>query len=129
MKIKYESVTGEVNEIEVDEYFGNLVVDSRRKEASGDKKEHRHCWSLDAITYEGLEFSVEDFTKALFDDGDERRQRVRKAFSHLTKVQQRRMVLLAKYKSVREVARIEGKDYKTVYESIEAARKKFLKNF
>ena len=129
MKIKYESVTGEVTEVEVDDSIGAVIIDSRREEASGDRKERRHCWSLDAIIYEGKEYGTEDFTKALFDNDNERKQRVRDAFAKLTPVQQHRMILLAKGKSIREIARDEGKDYKSVRESIEAARKKFLKNF
>ena len=81
------------------------------------------------ITYEGIEFSTEDFTKTMFNDDEERNQRIRDAFSYLTPTQQRRMKMLADGLSIREIARREDKDFKTIHESIEAAKKKFLKHF
>lgn len=129
MKIEYVFANGEKTEVEVDASIGAVIIDSRRTEASADRKHRHHCWSLDAITYEGIEFSTEDFTKAMFRDEEERNQRIRDAFSYLTPTQQRRMKMLADGLSIREIARREDKDYKTIHESIEAARKKFLKHF
>ena len=129
MKIEYQFITGEKTEVEVDTSIGAVIIDSRREEDSADRKHRRHCMSLDAITYEGIEFGTEDFTKAMFDDTEERDAHIREAFSHLTPVQQRRMKMLANGLSIREIARCEGKDFKSVRESIEAARKKFLKHF
>lgn len=129
MKINYEFVTGEQTEVEVSEEIGTVVVDSRRKEESDDRKERRHCISYDAITYEGMEFSVPDFTQDMYSDADDRNVRIRSAFSHLSQIQQRRMLMLAAGLSLREIARRENKDIKTIRESIDAARKRFLKFF
>lgn len=129
MKVTYEFVTGEKTEVEVDASIGAVIIDSRREESSADRKYRRHYWSLDAITYEGIEFGTEDFTAAMFSDAEERDRKVREAFSHLTPVQQRRMKMLADGLSIREIARREGKDFKSVHDSIEAARKKILKHF
>lgn len=129
MKVKYEFDNGEVTEVEVSEEIGAMIIDSRREEESGNRKERRHCYSLDAILYEGIEYGTPDFTEEMFDDREERDARVREAFSHLSDVQQRRLLMLAGGLSIREIAKREGKNYRTVHESIEAARKKFLKFF
>lgn len=56
-------------------------------------------------------------------------QRIKEAFGQLSEVQRRRLMMLAEGVSLREIARREGKDIKTIRESIEGARKKFLKFF
>ena len=130
MKIKYQFITGETTEVEVSSEIGAVIIDSRRKEDSAERKHRRHCWSMDAIDYEGLEYAdPEDFTKKLFDDSPERNAHIKECFDKLTDVQQRRMLMLASGLSLREIARREGKDIKTIRESIEAAQKKFLKFF
>ena len=129
MKIKYAFNNGEIKEVEVSEEIGTVIEESRRAEAALAKKEQRHCYSLDAITYEGSEFGSPDFAESLFNGSDEHNAHIREAFSHLTKTQQRRMLMLAAGLSVREIARRENKDFSSVNESIEAGRKKFLKNY
>ena len=124
MKISYEFVNGETTEVEVSD-----IIDSRRDEASDNRQEHLHNYSLDAITYEGEEYGGNDFAEEMFDDRHERDAHVREVFSRLSEVQQRRLIMLAAGLSVREIARREGKNFKSVYESIEAAKKKFLKFF
>lgn len=129
MKVKYEFNNGDVTEVEVSEEIGAMIIDSRREEESAERKHRRHCYSMDAAVYEGLEYGTEDFTEALFDDAEERDARVREAFSHLSEIQQKRLLLLAGGMSVREIAWRKGKNFRTVYDSIEAAKKKFLKFF
>jgi DNA-directed RNA polymerase specialized sigma24 family protein len=129
MKITYTFADDTTSEVEVSEEVGTLIMDSRREESNGDRKERYHCWSLDAIDYEGTEYSTPDFASSLFDGTDERDARVRKAFSHLTETQQRRMLMLAAGLSEREIARREGVAIRAVTESIDYARKKFLKFF
>jgi DNA-directed RNA polymerase specialized sigma24 family protein len=129
MKVKYKFNNGDVTEVEVSEEIGAMIIDSRREEESAERKHRRHCYSMDAAVYEGLEYGTEDFTEALFDDAEERDARVRAAFSHLSEIQQKRLLLLAGDMSAREIARREGKNFRTVYDSIEAAKKKFLKFF
>ena len=129
MKIKYTFDNGETIEVEVSEEIGSAYMEFNRREEAANKKEHRHCYSLDAIDYEGIEYGAPDFTEELYDDREERDTRVRAAFSHLSSIQQRRIQLLADGLSIREIAKREGKNYRTVYDSIEAAKKKFLKFF
>jgi DNA-directed RNA polymerase specialized sigma24 family protein len=125
MLVKYESVTGEVTTVEADADIGEFITVSRREEANSDRREHRHCISLDGIQYEGREYGTRDDSE----DTEERDAKVKKAFSHLTDIQKRRIVMLAGGLSEREIARCEGKDYKSVHESIVAAKKKFMKFF
>lgn len=130
MKIKYQFITGETTEVEVSSEIGAVIIDSRRTEDSTDRKHRRHCWSMDAIDYEGLEYADPyDFTEKLLDDAPERNAHIRECFNELTEVQQRRMLMLASGLSLREIARREGKDIKTIRESVEAARAKFKKLF
>ena len=127
MKIIYKFVNGETAEVNVSAEIGEAITADRRAEDSLDRKERRHCLSLDAVQYEGSAFGSPDFTDALFDDTDERNARIAEAFSHLTEIQKRRIIMLGDGISEREIARLEKKDFKTVHESIEAARKKFKK--
>ena len=56
-------------------------------------------------------------------------QRIKEAFEQLSEVQRHRLLMLAEGVSLREIARREGKDIKSIRESIEGGRKKFLKYF
>ena len=129
MKIMYTFADDSTSEVEVSEEVGTAIMDSRREEANGNRRERCHCWSIDAIDYEGEVYGIPDFTEALFSEEGERNARVRKAFSHLTVTQQRRLIMLAAGMSEQEIARREGRDIKTIRESIDGARKKFLKYF
>ena len=128
MKITYQFANGDVSEVEVSEEVGNVIVDSRRKEDNLDRKERYHCYSYDAIDYEGEEYADPDTPASLL-ERDELSDRVHSAMSHLTEIQVRRITLLAEGHSIREIAKMEGVDHKVVAESIEGARKKFLKFF
>ncbi|MCD8099390.1 MAG: hypothetical protein LUE06_02255 [Oscillospiraceae bacterium] len=129
MLIKYTFATGETTEVEVNDEIGEFIIDSRRSEDSADRKERRHCYSMDAALYEGEDYGTEDFADRLFDCAAEENARVCRAFAHLTEVQQRRLLLYSRGLSIREIARREGKDYSAVKESIHAAQKKFKKFF
>ncbi len=93
MKITYKFADATMSEVEVSEEIGTLIMDSRREEENAARKERYHCWSLDAIDYEGAEYSVPDFTDALFDSSNERDALVRAAFSRLSDVQRRRLLM------------------------------------
>ena len=57
MKIRYEFVTGEFSEIEVDDSLGELLVDFDRQQYNNDHKETRRHVSLDGMDYEGEIFA------------------------------------------------------------------------
>lgn len=128
MKINYTFANGEVSEVEVNEEIGNVILDSRREENNLDRKERYHCYSMDAADYEGEEYADQETPEsALFLQLENKS--IADAFDKLSEVQKRRLLMLAQGLSVREIARREGKDIKTIRESIEGARKKFLKFF
>ena len=129
MKIKYAFNNGDIREVEVSEEIGAVIEESRRKEAALAKKEQRHCYSLDAVTYEGTEYGEPDFTASLFDGSEERSAHIRETFSHLTETQQRRILMLAAGMSIREIAARENTHHRAVEDSIQQGRKKFLKHY
>lgn len=128
MKIKYAFLDGTVTEVEVSDEIGAVIIDSRKAEHAQDERHRYHCYSYDAIDYEGEEYgSCDEY--AVEDDSAEQTARIREAFSHLTATQQRRLRLYANGKTLREIAAIEEASFQSVSESIEAGRKKFLKFF
>lgn len=128
MKIQWKFADGTTSEIEVNEEIGNYITASRREESNLDRKERYHCYSLDAIDYEGLEYAA-DTTPENETARKEDTMRINAALDKLSETQQRRLLMLADGLSIREIARREGVDHRAVRESIEAARKKFKKNF
>lgn len=128
MKIKYEFADGTVSEVEVDESIGTVIVEDRRLEDNLARKERYHCCSMDAAEFEGMDYGTEetpeDFLAAMEED-----RRVHEAFRKLSEVQQKRLLMLAGGMSIREIARQEGTNFRTVHESMESGRKKFKKFF
>jgi hypothetical protein len=53
MKIQWKFADGTTSEVEVNEEIGNYITASRRAESNLARKERYHCYSLDAIDYEG----------------------------------------------------------------------------
>lgn len=128
MKINYTFANGETSEVEVSEGIGNVILDSRREESNLDRKERYHCYSLDAAEFEGAEYAGGETPETeLFSQLE--RIHIAEVFDELSETQKRRLLLLAQGLSVREIARREGKDIKTIRQSIDGARKKFLKYF
>lgn len=108
MKIRYEFVTGEFSEIEVDDSLGELLVDFDRQEYNNDHKETRRHVSLDGMEYEGELFSSVADTA----DEVERREelaRLMRAMEALSPAQ-RELVLKVYFEKVRitDIARAEG---------------------
>ena len=128
MKIRYEFANGEVTEVEVSEEVGAVIVESRREEENLARKNRYHCYSLDDIDYEGLEYAdphtpEEDFISR------ENKKAILSALTILTETQKRRLLLYAGGLSYREIARREGVDHKKVIKSVEAAKEKIKKYF
>lgn len=128
MKITYTFADGTSSTSEVDEEIGAFIMDSRRKEANDDRRHRYHNYSLDAITYEGAEYGrCDDYPCE--DDSEEVAQRVRAALSQLKEPQRRRLLMLSKGMTEREIAAAEGVALYAVQKSIAAARKNILKIF
>ena len=88
MKIKYAFLDGTVTEVEVSDEIGVVIIDSRKAEHAQDERHRYHCYSYDAIDYEGEEYGACD-EYAVEDDSAEQSARIQEAFSHLTATQQR----------------------------------------
>lgn len=128
MKITWNFADGTTSEVEVNEELGTFITASRREEDNLSRKERYHCYSLDAILFEGKEYG-DNHTPETEMEIAERNKQLYNAMKTLTAVQQRRLLMLADGLSMREIARLESVDHRAIRESIEAARKKFKKNF
>lgn len=130
MKITYQFADGTTSTSEVDEEIGAYIMDSRRQEENDDRRHRYHNYSLDAITYEGPEYGRRDrYPCDGLTEEEELDQRVRDAFSHLSAVQQRRILMVAQGMTLREIAAAEGAALAAIRDSVNAAKKKFQKNF
>lgn len=125
MKIKYEFINGEKTEIEVEENIGTWILDSRRTEENLARKERYHCYSSDAA-WEGLNYAAPDTPESLMLQKYEN-TRLSSAINGLTEIQRRRFIKFAEGLSIREIARQEGANFKSVHDSIEQAQKKLKK--
>ena len=65
MKIQYKFATETVT-IEVDDRWGELLVDLNRQEYNNDHKETRRHSSMDALAEQGIQFAVEQDALAVF---------------------------------------------------------------
>ena len=129
MKITWEFNDKSISELEVTDEIGTFILDSRRKEHALEERERYHSpYSYNSLTYEGEEYADPKEVGQAFVD-DEEKRRLYTAFRKLSEVQRRRLLMLANGLSLREIARREGVDIKTVRESVEGGRKKFLKFF
>ena len=128
MKVRYEFDNGEVSVVEVTEDIGEMIMSSRREEHAQDVREHRHCYSLDAIDYEGLEFADYNTPESEYEK-EIRDAEIAKAFDKLTSTQRRRLAMLAEGMSLHEIAELEEASFYAVWKSIDQAKTKFQKNY
>ena len=129
MKVRYEFVTGEFTEIEVDDSLGELLVDFDRREYNNDHKETRRHVSLDGMEYEGELFaSVADTADEV--ECREKLARLCRAMEALSPPQ-RELVLKVYFENMRvsDIARAEGVSEAAIrnrLKKIYARMKKFL---
>lgn len=128
MKLQWNFADGTTSEVEVNEELGEFITASRREEDNLSRKERYHCYSLDAILFEGKEYGDYSTPESEYLQNIEN-EAVKKAFLTLTPLQQRRLAMYSTGMSYREIAKAEGTMFRSVEESIKAAQKKFKKNF
>ena len=128
MKVRYEFANGEVSVVEVSEDIGEMIMSSRREEESALRQQRRYCCSLDGMDYEGEYFADYHTPESEYEE-ELKSSKIKAALATLTPTQRRRLLMFSEGMGIREIARLEGVHHKDVEESIEAARKKFLKNF
>lgn len=129
VKVRYEFITGEVSEIEVDQGFGDLLVDFERQEYNNDHKETRRHVSLDGMDYEGDIFAAEMDTESEVESREDI-SRLYCAMESLS-LAQRELVIKVFFEKVRvaDIARAEGVTEAAVrnrLQKIYARLKKFL---
>jgi RNA polymerase sigma factor (sigma-70 family) len=83
MRIKYESVTGEVIEIEVSEYFGELSVAIDKDIYNSDRRETRRHASLNALEEAGIQLADSTAEVAAAVEGLEQNERLNSAINQL----------------------------------------------
>ena len=128
MKIQWKFADGTTSEVEVNEEIGNYITASRREESNLDRKERYHCYSLDAIDYEGLEYAT-DTTPETELIREENKTRINATLDKLTETQKRRLLMFAEGLSANEIARIENVAPNAAWKSVEGAKKKFKRHF
>ena len=128
MKIKYEFADGTVSEVEVEESIGAVIVEDRRLEDNLSRKERYHCYSLNAVQFEGDEYGAMETPETQMEREMEA-ERISHALDGLSEVQRRRLLMFVDGMSMREIARTENVQHRAVVKSIEGARKKFKRNF
>jgi DNA-directed RNA polymerase specialized sigma24 family protein len=128
MKIQWKFADGTTSEVEVNEEIGNYITASRREESNLARKERYHCYSLDAIDFEGVDYAAET-TPEIELTREEDAVRIKTVLDKLSETQRRRLLMLSDGLSMREIARVDGVDHRAIRESIEAARKKIEKIF
>lgn len=130
MKIKYEFVTGEVVEIEVDEKWGKILEDLDFEEKMNDRKETRRHVSLDT----GAEWSgwliTDDDPEGDIIEMIETRKDFDRAMSLLNERQQELLhALFVEGKTQAECAARNGVRQAAIAQQLETIRKKLKKYF
>ncbi len=126
MKIHYKFADGIKTELDVPDNIGEIIIASRRKEHADDELNRVHCYSLDSIIFEGLEYAAKEPTSETAMTTKEKIH-IQEAFSKLTETQQRRLKMYSDGKTLRQIAEQEKASFQSVHESIEAAKKRFKK--
>ena len=128
MKINYTFNNGENSEVEVNEQIGAVILESRRKEENLARKERYHCVSMENSEFEGVDFIDETTPETLlFEQIDN--EHILETLDKLSETQKRRLLMLASGMSLHEIAKAEGTSFYAIHVSIDAAKKKFIKNY
>ena len=128
MKINYTFNNGENSEVEVNEEIGAVILESRCKEENMERNRRRRCYSLDDVDFEGEDFADDRTPESLLIEQIDN-EHIKETLDKLSETQRRRLLMLASGMSISDIARQENRDFRTVYDSLEAAKRKFQKNF
>lgn len=129
MKIKYEFADGTVEEVEVDDKIGDVIVESRRQEENLERKERYHCRvSFDSLPFDEKLFEDNSCIPESYAVEKEEQDWIKRFLAELTEVQRSRVERLMDGLSIAEIAKEEGVSFNTVKDSIRGVQKK-LRNF
>ena len=102
----------------------DFLNENTRETWASDRKYHRHNYSLESRVFEGMDYAYRKTPEWICIRKEEFEERMR-TLAALTETQRRRLKMLFVDKlSLREIARAEGVDYKSVVDSIGAAARK-----
>lgn len=110
---------------EIIEYLNEnarLIRNAERREA------YHTLYLLEALGYEGNSIAYLDTPEHIV-IGKEEAEHIQSTLTLLTETQQRRLWMLSENMTLREIEAAEGASAGTVKESLDAAKKKFQKNF
>lgn len=128
MKIEYKFID-EVVTIDIEEYWGEIILDLDRLEYNVNHKETRRHTSLDSYLYEGKDFACEDEELSkLFEENQEKKLHL--AISKL-KPKQQELIKSVFFKniSLTDYAKNEGVTVSAVSQRLSTALKKLKKFF
>lgn len=134
MIIVYRFADGTKTEVEVDDELGIAILEEERKFENYERKCRYWCpIKLDQSEYEG-DWFADDNTPSKAYELEEEQKRVDAFMETLTPTQRRRLEIRMDNPgiSLREIARQEGTDIKTIrecFEGIEKKYKNFFKNY
>ena len=117
MIIRYEFVNGEISEIEVDDYYGEILKEFNRNQRNSNRVYRRHNYSLEAALYQGKDFGYNECFTDLLEEVDT-----------LTETELRRLKKYVSGYSIKEIADQEGVSTPAILYTLDAARKK-IKNY
>lgn len=113
--------------VEVTEEVAEFLREDERVTGNADRRERDHCeFHIDATDYEGEAFCYHETPEQIL-LRKERNMALWKAMEVLSDTQFRRLILYADGMSFRDIAALEGKDFSSIAESINAAKKKVRK--
>lgn len=136
MKVRYNDPYGSPFELiipdgepeaikEIIEYLNEnarLIRNAERREA------YHTLYHLEALDYEGNSIAYLDTPEHIVIQKEEA-EHIRNTLTLLTETQQRRLWMLSENMTLCEIAAVEGASAGAVKESLDAAKKKFQKNF
>lgn len=109
MKIKYESVTGEVIEIETSNYIGDVIIKIEKETYNSNRRETRRHNSIENMEEQGIQF--QDKNTDIYKTFD-RKETNKNLYNALDKLlpQQKRLIQKVYYHnmSIAQIARDEG---------------------
>ncbi len=127
MKVNYK-FANETVEIEVDEDWGNILIDLDRQEYNVNHKETRRHTTLDNENEDGEWLAVEDAEIAAFFAGESDEERLHSAISQLNPKQQELIrVIYFDGISVNDYATSEGVDQSAISHRLRTIYKKIKK--
>ncbi|MBR3438064.1 MAG: hypothetical protein IKH13_00985 [Clostridia bacterium] len=126
MTITYKFNDGTESTVEVDEKLGLMMKELEKAELANEKKEHRHCFSLDRGHMEKKQYADPETVESIIDKKENSRE-FSETYNTLTETQKRRLDMRESGLSLREIAKIEGVNLSKIQKTMDQIQKKYKK--